>query len=142
MILRSSAPLREPIEGRLRARPLPETTGVLTAGLHELPLLRHTMGLVSVPETSDGVPAALLVMLHGAGADAGQSIELIGDEARRRGVVVVAPNAVSSTWDVLVGGFGPDVEAIDDLLARVFPRCAVDPQRITIGGFSDGGSYA
>jgi phospholipase/carboxylesterase len=81
-------------------------------------------------------------MLHGAGGDAEQSIDLVGDEAARRGVVVVAPQSRSSTWDLLGGGLGPDVQAIDDALAQVLPRCPVDGDRMGIGGFSDGASYA
>ncbi len=136
------ASLREPIEGRLRARPLSDTTAVLTVGVHELPIPGESRALLAVPEARDGAPAPLMVMLHGAGADARQSIDLVGDEAGRRGVVIMAPESQSSTWDLLVQSLGPDVEAIDDALAQVFPRCAVDPGRVAIGGFSDGASYA
>lgn len=134
--------LREPIEGRLRARPLPDTTGILTPGLHELPQPDGRRSLLSVPERGAIAPAPLVVMLHGAGADAEQSLDLVGREASRRSVVVLAPESQASTWDLLVEGLGRDVEAIDDALAQVFPRCAVDAERVAIAGFSDGASYA
>ncbi len=133
---------RESIEGRLRARPLPDTGGVFAAGLHELALPGGRRALVSVPKAREEGPAGLVLMLHGAGADAEQSIDIAGDQAARRGVVVVAPESQSSTWDLLLEGPGPDVQAIDDALAQVFPRCAVGAHRVAIGGFSDGASYA
>src|SRR3982751_6017624 len=37
---------------------------------------------------------------------------------------------------------GADVAFIDRALTHVFERCAVDPSRIVIEGFSDGASYA
>jgi phospholipase/carboxylesterase len=43
---------------------------------------------------------------------------------------------------VLSGGFGPDVEVIDEALAEVFASYAVDPERVAVAGFSDGASYA
>ena len=61
---------RESIEGRLRARPLPDIRAFFAAGLHELALPGGRRALVSVPQAPDGAPAGLLVMLHGAGADA------------------------------------------------------------------------
>jgi predicted esterase len=48
----------------------------------------------------------------------------------------------SRTWDVILGGYGPDVRRIDGALADIFRRFAVDPARTAIGGFSDGASYA
>ncbi len=46
------------------------------------------------------------------------------------------------TWDVIAGGYGPDVAYIDRALEQTFSRYNVDPTRIAIGGFSDGASYA
>ena len=34
------------------------------------------------------------------------------------------------------------MEAIDRALQETFSRCAVDPARLAVGGFSDGASYA
>jgi predicted esterase len=44
-----------------------------------------------------------------------------------------------STWDV-VDGYGPDVRRIDRLLAEVAAAHLVEG--LTVGGFSDGASYA
>src|SRR6185437_10263918 len=46
------------------------------------------------------------------------------------------------TWDVIIGGYGPDVQFIDRALAQTYDTCAIAPKRIAMGGFSDGASYA
>jgi phospholipase/carboxylesterase len=55
---------------------------------------------------------------------------------------VLAPDSRASSWDFLRGGYGPDVAFIDRALDHVFDRCAIDPARIALAGFSDGASYA
>jgi phospholipase/carboxylesterase len=52
-------------------------------------------------------------MLHGAGGRAINALSIVRAEAQRRGVIVVAPKSSSASWDVLRGGFGPDVATID-----------------------------
>ena len=42
----------------------------------------------------------------------------------------------------MVGPFGADAAFLDTALARVFAGCAVDPTRVTLGGISDGATYA
>jgi predicted esterase len=81
-------------------------------------------------------------MLHGAGGEAAHAMALVRDVAAARGVVVLAPASRGPTWDVIRGGYGPDVAALDRALAGLFERLAIDPARIAVGGFSDGGSYA
>ena len=56
--------------------------------------------------------------------------------------MLVAPDSRQSTWDVILGGFGPDVAFVDRSLDRVFRSLAVDPEHVAVGGFSDGASYA
>jgi phospholipase/carboxylesterase len=88
------------------------------------------------------VPAPLVLSLHGAGGDARAGLYPLGALADAAGLLLLSPASRASTWDMLVGGYGPDVELIDRALAVVFARCAVDPTRLGIGGFSDGASYA
>ena len=57
-------------------------------------------------------------------------------------MVVVAPDSRGQTWDAIRGDFGDDVEFLDRVLTHVFARVAVDPARVTVGGFSDGATYA
>lgn len=87
-------------------------------------------------------PAGIVVMLHGAGGAPRQSLALMRHHAASANLLIVAPKSDDVTWDVIAGGFGPDVAAIDRALAAVFDRYAIDPARVAIGGFSDGASYA
>ena len=52
------------------------------------------------------------------------------------------PDSRGPPWDVLEGGYGPDVAFLDRALELTFSRCAIDPARIAAEGFSDGASYA
>jgi phospholipase/carboxylesterase len=89
-----------------------------------------------------GQPAPLAVMLHGAGGTAEQGMSLVRRLADAAGLVVLAPPSRQQTWDVIRGGFGPDVAFLDSALVATFERCAIDPRRLAVGGFSDGASYA
>jgi predicted esterase len=66
----------------------------------------------------------------------------IGSAAEEAGLCVLLPESRGSTWDAILGGFGPDVAFIDRALARTFELVNVDETRLAIGGFSDGASYA
>jgi phospholipase/carboxylesterase len=81
-------------------------------------------------------------MLHGSGGDARGGIDPLLPLADQAGVLLLAPDSRRPTWDVILGGFGPDVEFIDRALQFVFDRYRVDPERIAVEGFSDGASYA
>jgi phospholipase/carboxylesterase len=132
-------------EGRLSARPAHGANGAVVrkdAGLRELGLGTGRDGLVLVPSKALTAPAPLIVGLHGAGGDGGSCIARLQGVAAERGVIVLAPDSRGATWDVLQGGFGPDVSFIDRCLGMVFEENSIDPKRIAIEGFSDGASYA
>ncbi len=93
-----------------------------------------------VPTGADRDPLRLVVLLHGAGGGAQRLLDMFRDEADRRRLLLMAPTSTAATWDVLVGGFGPDVRNIDRLLTEVAKRYPI--RGYTIGGFSDGASYA
>jgi phospholipase/carboxylesterase len=106
-------------------------------------LERRRDGLLRVPPSyRPDRPAPLLVMLHGAGGDAGQVLPMAAPAADEFGVLVLATDSRGPTWDVILGGYGPDVRFLDRALEQVFARHAVDPARVAVGGFSDGASYA
>jgi predicted esterase len=60
--------------------------------------------------------------------------------ADRHRLLLVAPKSAAASWDVIAGGFGPDVRAIDALLTELSGRHPVSSYAVT--GFSDGASYA
>lgn len=96
--------------------------------------------LVRVPERTPSRGLTCVVVLHGAGGEPGRSLDLLEPYADERELVLVAPKSEAATWDVLVGGYGPDVANIDRLLARLARSCPIS--RYAVGGFSDGASYA
>jgi phospholipase/carboxylesterase len=128
-------------EGRLRARPV---GAYRTAPVGPPPPVPERGDfLLGVPTTyRPGSPAPLTVMLHGAASRAEDVSVLLEGLAERLGVILLAPNSRGYTWDVLLGRYGPDVAAIDRVLAWTFSSYAIDPARVAIGGFSDGASYA
>lgn len=62
--------------------------------------------------------------------------------AEDNGLILLAVASRDRTWDVILGGFGPDVEHVDDALAEVFSKYAIDRKHLAVQGFSDGASYA
>jgi phospholipase/carboxylesterase len=68
---------------------------------------------------------------------------LLRSLADAAGLLLLAPASRDRTWDLLVGRrYGPDLALIDRALEQTFSRYAVAPERVAIGGFSDGASYA
>ena len=129
-------------EGRLLARP-GQQAGSAEPGLHPLGLDGPRDGLLYVPAGHDPTrPAPLVVLLHGAGADARDILPVLRGHADALGFLVLAPDSRRATWDVILGGYGPDVSFLYAALDRVFGELAVDPARLAVGGFSDGASYA
>jgi predicted esterase len=131
--------------GRISSRPTGKRGD---AGFPERPEIRWPLGqapgapMLLVPPRTGAGPVGLVVLLHGAGATAAGILPVLEDEAVRRGLLVLAPKSGHGTWDVISGGFGPDVSVLDETLAAVFAGVDVDPERVAISGFSDGASYA
>jgi phospholipase/carboxylesterase len=128
--------------GRIDARPsTPRERGPL--GLRPLGSGATRDGLLYVPRgCSVDRPAPLAVMLHGAGGDAYGGLAPFRDLADEAGLILLAPESRRQTWDVLTGGYGPDIAFIDGALQQTLAHYAVDPARVAAAGFSDGASYA
>jgi predicted esterase len=133
-------------EGRLLARSgqgRPPAAAQAALGEQRLGLDGQRDGLLYVPAAYDANrPAPLAVMLHGAGGSAQHGLALLRQFADAAGLLLLAPVSRRQTWDVLLGGYGPDISFMNLALAQTFDRYAVDPARLAIGGFSDGASYA
>jgi len=93
-----------------------------------------------LPET----PAPLVLLLHGAGEDARDGLAQLRGQADEAGLILLACSSHGPTWDSIVsrGRYGPDIATIDRALEYTFSRCAVDQERVGVGGYSDGASYA
>jgi phospholipase/carboxylesterase len=128
-------------DGRLTARP---RTGVKTSATGEikLGLDGERDAVLQIPNNAGQSPLPLFVMLHGATQSAGDMFWYLGSAHEEAGVAVLAPNSRDTTWDAIGGsGFGMDVGYLNRALERVFETTAIDPARVSIGGFSDGASY-
>jgi predicted esterase len=133
------------LTGRMTAwRPgMPPMHEPLPPGRHELEFDEGRNALLVVPEGLDATaPAPLLVMFHGAGGEANRVLPHLVRHARARRFLLLAPQSMYPTWDIVIGGHGPDLERLQAALARVATHFAIDPQRLALAGFSDGGSYA
>ncbi|HWM92106.1 MAG TPA: phospholipase [Thermoanaerobaculia bacterium] len=129
-------------EARLVARPGAPMEEA-KPGLHELGLGGRRDGVLYVPKGYKADrPAPLAVMLHGAGGSARRALGPFQNLADEAGLILLATDSRGQTWDVLEGGYGPDIAFLDRALEHTFARCAVDPKRIAAEGFSDGASYA
>ena len=130
---------------RLTARPDAPTQSP-TLGLSELGLGNGRDGLMYVPlDYSEDNSYPLFNGMHGAGGDADNWNGSYPGRAEERGLIFLAPDSRNSSWDLMTypdRTFGPDVLFMDDMLHFVFEHCRIDPNRIALGGFSDGASYA
>ena len=138
------APRQSSEDGVLLSRPAQTKAATARAsGTFTIGLGVPRDGFIHVPANTrpdDALP--LLIMLHGAGASATDVLPMVVDCAERHGVLMILPQSRGATWDMLRGGYGPDVRLMDDALSKVFQTYAVDAHRIAIAGFSDGASYA
>jgi phospholipase/carboxylesterase len=133
---------RGPESSRLWARLGPPVERV-APGLHALGHDQARDALLYVPAGyRAGQPAPFVLSFHGSGGDARAGLYPLQDLADEAGLILLSPASRGQTWDVLRGGFGPDVAFVDQALTAAFARCAVDPARLAIAGFSDGASYA
>jgi predicted esterase len=129
---------------RLTARP--PAAGPVTdpqPGVHVLDLGPGPEVLLRVSSgMNDGTPGRLVLTLHGAGGDAHAGLAPLAPLADAHRLLLLAPTSQGRTWDVLAGGWGPDVRRIDDALEEVFASYPVDSEPLAVSGFSDGASYA
>lgn len=127
---------REP--GRLTARPA-KSSLQLKPGIQQLGLAADRDAFLFVPSAT---ATKFLLLLHGAGGSGERFLERMQPFAENIDAIVLAPSSREPSWDVIRGGFGPDVELIDRALEYVFARASIDPRHLGVGGFSDGASYA
>lgn len=98
--------------------------------------------ILRVPPNGATGALPLLVLLHGAGGSGENMLGRISAACDAAGIAVLSPTSRDSSWDAIRGDFGPDVNFINTALTKTFDLVNVDPQRIVLGGFSDGATYA
>lgn len=121
------------------------------AGMDSLPGM--SWAKVYIPTSYDPErPAPMALLLHGSGDRGHTMIRAFRDLAEEHGVILLAPDALDYSWDIMVAGarlrgvkrvpdWGPDVDRIDSALQEAFATFAVDPKRVSLIGFSDGAGY-
>src|SRR5579864_8766268 len=124
------------------AQALAPSAACLAATLTELKLDNVRDGVLYVPKGYQQARALpLLVWLHGAGGSGNVSASLtsLADEF---GFIVLAPDSRDWTWGSILGRWEPDLEFLRSAMQQTQTRCAVDRERIWLGGFSDGASFS
>jgi len=113
-------------------------------GIHPLEIDAERDGLFYIPRTYQHTrPVPLAVMLHGAGGNAEQALQLLQPYSELHNMILIAPVSRENTWDIISNEhFGRDVFYINEALHKLFESYAIDIHHCAIGGFSDGASYA
>ena len=92
----------------------------LPAGRYDLPFDEGRPAVLVVPEGIEpNQPVPLLVMFHGAGGEANRVLPHLVAHARSRKFLLLAPQSMYVTWDIVVGGHGPDLERLQGALSQV-----------------------
>ncbi len=130
-------------DGRLTAR-LPDPSGKTTAASGEaaMGLDASHDAVLHVPSPLPAGPMPFLLFLHGATGAGARVIRRLNTTPDTEGVAVAAPDARNGTWDAVRDDFGPDIKFLDRVLTEAFSKIAIDPNRLAVGGFSDGATYA
>ncbi len=93
-----------------------------------------------VPESWDGTSKVpLVVALHGGSQTGRDFIWWWLREARGRRFILFAPKSIARTWSFQNGD---DADAIFGMVEDLKTRYPIDPNRMLLTGFSDGGIYS
>jgi phospholipase/carboxylesterase len=131
------------LTGRLTFRHRAPSKPPLTPGRHDLGLFETRDAVLIVPEGIDASqPTPLMVMFHGGGGSAEKILPVMRQHAETNGFLLLVPQSLMPTWDIVIAGNGPDRERLECALYEVASRFTLDPQRFAFAGHSDGGSYA
>ena len=122
---------------------IPANSSVQTtsAGLQKL---SGRNGLLYVP-VAHAEPLPLLILLHksaGSPKEWFSGSESFAPYAEKGRFIILAPESPGVSWGTGPKSWGYDYVAINRALEEAFARCAIDRNRLAIGGFSDGASYA
>lgn len=129
--------------GRLSFSHAEPTKGALPPGRNRLGIAEERDAVLYVPEgLDDQAEIPLLVMFHGAGGFPEKVLPFLEEHAERNKFLLLAPHSMYPTWDIVIGGSGPDLERLHLTLTEVTSHYRVDRNHLGFAGFSDGASYA
>ncbi len=125
--------------GRLSFTPAELTKDPLPSGRNRLGVADERDSVLFVPTGLDALgPVPLFVMFHGAGGFPEKVLPFIEEHAEREKFLILAPHSMYPTWDIVIGGSGPDLERLHRSLIEVTSRYRVDRDHLAFAGFSDG----
>lgn len=126
----SLLPAQGPGPRRLSVRPHEMATATKTAQAGEFPLDSNPRGLVYVPKQAVGTKRVpLVVSLTGGGVNAKGEMDLIRSLADKYGMILLVLDH-------------PSAVVFDAALKQVLAKFAIDPDRISVGGVSEGGAMS
>jgi phospholipase/carboxylesterase len=129
--------------GRLSFSHSEPTKRPLPPGRNRLGIAGERDAVLFVPTGLDEhTPVALFLMFHGAGGFPEKVLPFIEEHAERDKFLILAPHSMYATWDIVIGGSGPDLERLHQALTAVTSRYRIDRDHLAFAGFSDGASYA
>jgi len=129
--------------GRLSFTPAEPVEGPLPAGRNHLHISTERDAVLFVPAGISALEMVpLFVMFHGAGGFPEKVLPFLEAHAERDKFLILAPHSMYATWDIVIGGSGPDLERLQQALVEVTSHYRIDNRRLAFAGFSDGASYA
>lgn len=131
------------LAGRLTFKPTAPYRAPLPPGRNALGIAAERDAVLYVPAALDAaLPVPLVVLFHGAGGSAEKILPVLQQQADFHRFSILAPQSMLITWDIVIGGNGPDRDRLDWALYETAAHFAIDPRHLAFAGFSDGGSYA
>lgn len=131
-----------------------EPSSRVAPGLHQIKTLipekdvcnEKGCGVIYVPKDAAAgkIEPLLWVYLRGAAISAEEDVKRLGliEAAEAYGLLLVAPEPLEETWDVMDDGLGPDVMHLDSLLMSLSRLLSWEQWPSTLSGFSDGATEA
>src|SRR5579871_3558798 len=129
-------------QGRLSLPTPVRLSDPVLKGTSRLGLTEGRDAILKLPDPLPAKPMAMMVLFHGATGSAEKFLGRLSAATVPADLAVLAIDSRGVTWDAIRGGFGPDVAFTQQALSHVLRHVPIDRDRLSLGGFSDGATYA